>query len=236
MITITMLDDNGDVVETSEGKREKDGTCDDCANTNVVTWTIASGVTYMLCDDCLKEDGYTKMTDNNEETMMSTTTTNCAYCGTAIKQVWDGDFWEDSNGFQSCPSERTGTHNPINRNMNPAEVLEFVRNNETPLGATLCYPQDCYPYTVEFAGGKTGKTLYVNRVRTVDATTGHEPHHYEGPYPVWTHEYTDEELEQYVLDNEETSTARWSEARQCYLLNGTPLRVGVALYHRNYSF
>lgn len=126
-----------------------------------------------------------------------------------------------------------------NRNMRPEEVKRWWEENgeHEYLGATRCYPQDRYPLWV-MGVSKSAKTIYYTPVRSVDATTGHEPARYDGPFPVWDHDYTQDEIVRFA-DNSNPDLARparWSEKRNCYIDNGTPVKVGVANYHRNYSY
>lgn len=102
-----------------------------------------------------------------------------------------------------------------------------------PLGATLCFPQDRYGYVVVRAS-KTGTVLTLQRLVSVNTATGHKPDRYDGPWPVWDHLYTPEEMASMAEEGEFRAT--WSEKRQCYRLHGTPVHVGHARYYRNYSY
>lgn len=101
---------------------------------------------------------------------------------------------------------------------------------EVGMGATLLYPQDRYPYVITAV---TAKTITVQRVETVSTKTGHSPSHYNGPYPVWSHTYTAEELDNLAIDGERRAYLH-RDGR--YYLGRTPLLVGEAIYHRDFSW
>lgn len=102
-------------------------------------------------------------------------------------------------------------------------------------GATVSYPQDSYPYVVTSVS-PSGKTIGVKPVTTVDKSTGHEPARYDGPFPVWSHTYTPEELQALVREDAPEQTVRWSAKGGYWTCAGTVFQVGTAHYHRNYSY
>ena len=123
------------------------------------------------------------------------------------------------------------------KNMNPDEVLEELARGSV-LGATMFYPQDRVPLVV-IKSSKTGFTIEFLRVRSVGIDTGHEPARYSGPFPVWDHDYTPDELELYteqIVAANNRQVARWSDQLGCYQMGGVPIRVGVANYHRDFSY
>ncbi len=99
-------------------------------------------------------------------------------------------------------------------------------------GATLCYPQDTYGYVITRVS-PSGKTFWMVPLALVDKTTGHEPDHYEGPFPVWSHTYTEQEREEMRLDTKEIVVRK---VKRGWSRNGTPVALGSARYHRNYSY
>lgn len=118
----------------------------------------------------------------------------------------------------------------------PETVVAALKESGFNLGATLFYPQDRYGYVVIDAT-KSGKTLTVMRLETVDKSTGHEVAYFEGPYPVWSHTYTDQERRE--MRRLGTETLKWNERQQRYMRGGrkgTPFLVGEAQYHRNFSY
>lgn len=98
------------------------------------------------------------------------------------------------------------------------------------MGATICYPQDAYPAVVTKVS-KTGKVITVERLETVSAKTGHKPARFDGPFPVWSHTYTDEELQS--MRTGATAVYTWRESTGTW---GPNVRVGSAHYERNYSY
>ena len=123
--------------------------------------------------------------------------------------------------------------------------------NITPvvgMGATLHFPQDTYPYVI-VAVSKSGKSATIERLHTVDKSTGHEPSRFDGPFSVWDHVYTPEELQAHRYTKEEIE--RFEAARvytgEKFLTTirlgkngwgykGLRFTVGTARYHRNFSY
>lgn len=108
---------------------------------------------------------------------------------------------------------------------------EFVKP-EIGEGATLHYPSDSYPYVV-VSTSATGKTVDVLPVRTVDRTTGHEPAYFNGPWPVWSHTYTPEELQELKREGAQKITVRYT--KNGWTAGGSRFTMGKARYHRNYA-
>ena len=118
-------------------------------------------------------------------------------------------------------------------NMTPDEVLASPHQG-VGLGATLLYPQDAYGLVVVGVSA-TAKVLRVKALKSVSNATGHKPHHMEGPWPVWRHEYTEQELKD--MAESEIERINWSARKRCYTRGGvTPVTVGKAVYYRNFSY
>lgn len=107
-------------------------------------------------------------------------------------------------------------------------------SNVTPvvgMGATMVYVQDTYGYVITEVS-ESGKTIKIQRLATVDTSTGHKPAYYEGPFPVWSHDYTPDEME--AMREGVTEVARLT--KRGWSARGTLVQIGTAHYHRNYSY
>ena len=104
---------------------------------------------------------------------------------------------------------------------------------EVGMGATLVYPSDRYPVVITRVS-ESGKTFWFQPLQTVSFATGHEPDRYHGPYPVWDHTYTDEEIKSLVRLESGGRMARLNKHGR-YRSHGTPVTVGIARYRRDYS-
>lgn len=103
---------------------------------------------------------------------------------------------------------------------------------EVGMGATLHYPQDAYPYVISRVS-PSGKTIWVKRLDTVSTATGHEPAYFEGPFPVWHHEYTAAERVAFLR----ASTDEYMVRKGKYGWGGKKdFTIGKAIYHRNFSY
>lgn len=102
-------------------------------------------------------------------------------------------------------------------------------------GMTIEYPQDRYPLMVTRVS-PSGKTAWVKSVRTVDRSTGHEPDRFDGPFPIWDHTYTAEELAELVNEAAPEMMVRRSRDGLSWSLNGTHVSSGGATFKRNYSY
>lgn len=116
----------------------------------------------------------------------------------------------------------------------PETIHEALKETDGNVGATLLFPQDTYGYVVVKAS-KSGKVLTAIRLETPSLTTGHKPARFDGPWPVWEHFYTDEELRTMRLEGNEIRLT-WSEKGNRYRHAGTSFVVGAARYYRNYSY
>lgn len=125
--------------------------------------------------------------------------------------------------------------------MNPQEVLDALAEGRK-VGATLCYPQDRYPYLIVGAT-RSGKTINLSSLPTDAFKAGFSPAGFHNGFPVWDHTWTEEEMEAFLKDEEEPISrpsrkvikARWSTRFQRWTCNGTPIHVGHARYFRDYS-
>lgn len=100
-------------------------------------------------------------------------------------------------------------------------------------GMTMHFPQDSYPFVI-VAISASGKTAKVKPLKTVDLTTGHKPARFDGPFPVWSHSYTDEERASMIVEEAPERTVRLT--KNGWTSHGTPFSVGSAHFHRNYSY
>lgn len=100
------------------------------------------------------------------------------------------------------------------------------------IGATEILPSDRYPYAV-WSSTKTTYTL--KPLQDVSTKTGHEPKYFQGPFPVWDHVYTPEEIERFVLADAESVIVRKHKNGYYYSPQGIPFVIGTALYHRDFS-
>jgi hypothetical protein len=172
---------------------------------------------------------------NQDELVDNWPTKRCEKCAAT------GWRTQDHDRCYTC----SGTGVVANRDMTPDEVkVWWAENGEhLYLGATRCYPQDRYPLLVTSVS-KSGKTITYVAVESVSGLTGHEPARFDGDWPVWDHEYTQQDLRlrsdirpEVPRDGAATDrTARWSEKRGCYQDGGTPIKVGTARLYRNYSY
>lgn len=101
-------------------------------------------------------------------------------------------------------------------------------------GMSYVYPQDRYPLVITRVSA-SGKTVWVKPLRTVDRSTGHEPDRFDGPYPIWDHDYTAEERERFREDAAPERQVRRSPDGLSWSSYGTPVARG-ARYFRNYSY
>lgn len=102
-------------------------------------------------------------------------------------------------------------------------------------GMTLYYPQDRYGYVITRVS-PSGKTVWVKPLREVSRATGHEPARHDGPWPVWTHTYTDEERQTMQVEGAPEQRVNRSRDGLSWSMNGLPMARGGAMYHRNYSY
>jgi hypothetical protein len=117
------------------------------------------------------------------------------------------------------------------------ETIDGVKVGE---GATLIYPQDSYPYVITRIS-ESGKTAWARPLKTVSLATGHAPARHDGPWPVWSHTYTPEELVSLAYSEAEEEFPSFREIRITltatgWKTKGTPVELGKARYHRNYSY
>lgn len=101
--------------------------------------------------------------------------------------------------------------------------------------ATLLYPQDAYPYVVTRVSA-SGKTAWMERLVLVNATTGHEPAYSNGPFPVWNHTYTTEEVATMGSGSAEVRISERKDGSWRVAGSTTPVQVGRARYYRDFSW
>lgn len=106
-------------------------------------------------------------------------------------------------------------------------------NPEVGMGVTLMYPQDRYGFVI-IRVSPSGKTIWIAPLKGVDLSTGHQPARYDGPFPVWSHTYTDEERASMILEGAPERQVRLG--KRGWASHGTPYSVGQAVMHRNYSY
>jgi hypothetical protein len=108
-------------------------------------------------------------------------------------------------------------------------------------GITRHLPQDSYGYVVVSvsASGKSAKVVQM----PTPMELGHEVSRYDGPFPVWSHTYTQDELDAQVLAARPMGAVRnislrkdgsWRFAGEYG--TGTALNVERATYYRNHSY
>lgn len=100
------------------------------------------------------------------------------------------------------------------------------------IGATEILPSDRYPYVV-IGETRTSYTLWP--LICVSTKTGHKPDHYNGPYPVWDHSYTKDELYDLREPDGEALIVRKHKDGNYYSARGIPFSIGVARFCRDYS-
>lgn len=112
----------------------------------------------------------------------------------------------------------------------------FHRDLQVGDGVTLVYPQDRYGYVVI---SRTAKRAKVVELDAPSAKNGYEPERYDGPFPVWSHTYTDDELMAAVATADEDHTKTISlrgDGRWYFPGANTPVWTDQAHYYRNYSY
>lgn len=100
-------------------------------------------------------------------------------------------------------------------------------------GMTKSYPQDSYPYVIVRVSD-SGKTVWVKPIKSVNLETGHEPAYFNGPFPVWSHSYTEEEMQSMMIKEAPELAVRLTKRGWSH--RGIPFRAGKARYHRDYSY
>jgi len=128
----------------------------------------------------------------------------------------------------------------MNATTNPTAPATTEKPLAVGDGMTMHYPNDAYPFVI-VALSASGKTAKVRKLKPVDVTTGHHPHHFEGPFPVWSHSYTAEERASMVVvekdyegNDLEPRVVRLT--KNGWTSQGAPFTAGEAVYHRNYAY
>lgn len=109
-----------------------------------------------------------------------------------------------------------------------------VPRPEVGQGATLHYPQDTYGFVVTKVS-ESGKTVTLAELISPSLATGHEVDRHDGPFPIWDHTYTEDELKSMVDPAGKITTIRLNKNGR-WMSKGTPFTVGKARYYRNYSY
>lgn len=122
---------------------------------------------------------------------------------------------------------------PVTVEVSRFRGIDTWREPVVGMGATLLYPQDRYGYVITRVS-PSGKTVWVQPLAPVSAETGHEPARYDGPWPVWSHTYTDAERD--TMRQEHGAERQVRLTKRGWQSNGTPFAIGAARYHRNYSW
>lgn len=122
--------------------------------------------------------------------------------------------------------------------LKPGAVLKKFKDGET-IGATVSLPQDCYAYKV-IGVSASGHTVTLVRLEGVSLATGHKPARYDGPFPVWEHDYSTKEIDEFYERIPEAQRygiqARWNAKKQRWMSRGAHVVVGRAYYFRNHSY
>lgn len=112
-----------------------------------------------------------------------------------------------------------------------------VRRANTPVlggGATHALPQDRMPFVVT-AISASGAKVTLEALQTVGGHTGHEPAFHVNGWPVWDHEYTDEELKTMRYEGPEFPQYAHRRKDGRYYMDGQRVYFGGARYHRSYA-
>jgi hypothetical protein len=101
--------------------------------------------------------------------------------------------------------------------------------------ATIHYPQDSYPAVVVRAT-KSGKTAWIKTVVAASSIDSIEPSRYDGPWPVYDHTYTDEEVAEYTLHGAQETRVFLRKDGHYRTASGALVTFGSAHYYRNFSY
>lgn len=106
------------------------------------------------------------------------------------------------------------------------------------MGATLCYPQDRYPYVVAKVISPTH--IIIKRLVEPSLTTGDQPRTYRGgSFPVWDKVYTEADLAdpKYACDPNDSGLIIHKNKKGLWVhgQERTPVILGTARYYRDYS-
>lgn len=102
--------------------------------------------------------------------------------------------------------------------------------------ATLIYPQDSYPMVVSRVS-ESGKTVWLRSLLPVSKDTGHAPAHFNGPWPVWDHTYTEDEVQDLVIEHALERRASLRKDGTWKISGATStVMMGTARYYRDYSY
>ena len=110
------------------------------------------------------------------------------------------------------------------------------------MGATLCYPQDQYPYRITKVS-LTGSVIEVERLvwaTPAEIAAGSldrpmmKPDYMRGPYPIYAR-IVDATNAPVMPHWKEAPERAYRNAQGGYAIGGTPLNIGVARYRRDWS-
>lgn len=122
-------------------------------------------------------------------------------------------------------------------NMRRREAAEAAaRAANTPVigqGATLHYPQDKTPYVVT-AISPTGAKVTLEALKTAEGLTGHDPAGECNGFPVFDHEYTEDELATMRYDTPHPEYAHRRRNGR-YYMGSCRITFSGARYYRNYA-
>lgn len=111
-----------------------------------------------------------------------------------------------------------------------------MNTNELAVGtaASINFWQDIVPAVVTKVS-KSGKTAFIQRIENVSLHTGHTPAHYNGPWPVWDHTYTEEEVANLPRVGEETRISLRKDGQWKVSGSTATVTFGKARYRRDWS-
>lgn len=99
------------------------------------------------------------------------------------------------------------------------------------MGVTQILPSDRYPFLLL---SQKGKRARIQAVDLVSLKTGHKPAYFNGPFPVWHHDYSDEELLKFAIPGT-VRVIRQHKDERWYDAEGIWYVMGGATYHRDFS-
>lgn len=149
---------------------------------------------------------------------------------TSTTILWDRAETAGASGENSEPGVDFGE---IGANRYDEEFTVLTAP-EIGMGASLLYPQDTYGYVVTDTG-KGGKWVHLFRLdfeRLPEADR--KPVRFEGPWPVFAHEFTDAERADLRLRGSDGRAYLRKDGY--YYLAGTRIILGKAVYYRNHSY
>lgn len=144
---------------------------------------------------------------------------------------------------QTVAVDKIAVYNgPMNATANTTATAETITSTDGMIvarpqigqGATLHYPQDTYGFVVTKVSD-SGKTVTLAELVSPSLATGHTVDRHDGPFPIWDHTYTEDELKSMIDPQGKVTTIRLNKKGR-WASKGTPFTVGKARYYRNYSY